>query len=597
MSSGKREKYGITPIEEVIGYFDNIGSEISANDKTPSWDGEIFIYNNSKHPKESLEGRFPVQVKSKEVKQFNGNTQKFTLYKSDLRNYLNDGGVIFFWVEYIRSNFRTESKIYLKTLLPIDIKDILKRMGNQKTIKEEFIKLYDQDLELICRDFLFHRKKQNNNLLNFPVGVEFDEYKGYIIGKELADIERRFFNEGTYVYGKINKYNLMVPLHKFKADARIELVDFNIGTKDKVYYKSIEREISPSGRIVKFGKSFTMTFPNKDKFNIVFKDSGNLKERIKDNKFFLEALKAKKLHLNNSPVPINIDKKTRSQHLEKIPRTIKNLEEISETFDKVGIDPKEDFGEFIKDIERILYLKDVILKRNKDKLKITKKNFQLIKFANYEIILARVGEESKGELINFFNFEEVSKKYRIVVSPDKTLENIAEHSPYIAFDVDRLYSYSNLKVDSIEKSLLNAEYDKDFSFTLTNEFLLNTITYCDDHQTSNNKAILKMIYNVYNKLEDIVSDKLLCFINKLQAAKRYRELTQEEIELIVEYKNNKNRDDLTMICALNILLDNTKEFEVSFNKLSDDGKKSIAEYPIYNLIKTRESESKRTFPH
>src|SRR5690625_4651815 len=50
-----------------------------------------------------------------------------------------------FWEEYIRTNYRTESKIHLKTLQRIDIKDILKRKENRKTNKKQYNNIYAED--------------------------------------------------------------------------------------------------------------------------------------------------------------------------------------------------------------------------------------------------------------------------------------------------------------------------------------------------------------------------------------------------------------------------------------------------------------------
>lgn len=41
-------------------------SYIDSNDKTPSWDGTVFVYKSEKTKKEDLAGRVPIQIKGTE---------------------------------------------------------------------------------------------------------------------------------------------------------------------------------------------------------------------------------------------------------------------------------------------------------------------------------------------------------------------------------------------------------------------------------------------------------------------------------------------------------------------------------------------------
>ena len=73
------EKDGISILERVLHSTNSLVSNININDKTPVWDGEIFVYNYNKDrkrklPKSDLLGRISVQVKSHDV----------TKYKKDI---------------------------------------------------------------------------------------------------------------------------------------------------------------------------------------------------------------------------------------------------------------------------------------------------------------------------------------------------------------------------------------------------------------------------------------------------------------------------------------------------------------------------------
>ena len=71
---------------------------IDDNDKTPSWDGNIFLYSNSSGEKSNLLGKIPVQVKGHNIKSFPKGNMKYRAEMADLRNFYNDKGVLYFVV-------------------------------------------------------------------------------------------------------------------------------------------------------------------------------------------------------------------------------------------------------------------------------------------------------------------------------------------------------------------------------------------------------------------------------------------------------------------------------------------------------------------
>lgn len=92
------EMYSINKLTDAVLRTGVIEPDIHENDKTPSWDGEMRLYHSSEFNKSNLAGRIPVQVKGTWVERFQKNKATFQAEVSDLRNYLNDGGVIFFLI-------------------------------------------------------------------------------------------------------------------------------------------------------------------------------------------------------------------------------------------------------------------------------------------------------------------------------------------------------------------------------------------------------------------------------------------------------------------------------------------------------------------
>ena len=89
------ETLSISAVRDSIVRSDYLDQFIADNDKEPSWDGFVYIYNDKSKKKEKLIGRMAVQVKGTENNDFSNNEIIYRVYTSDLMNYLYDGGCIF----------------------------------------------------------------------------------------------------------------------------------------------------------------------------------------------------------------------------------------------------------------------------------------------------------------------------------------------------------------------------------------------------------------------------------------------------------------------------------------------------------------------
>lgn len=95
--------------------------------KTPSWDGTVFVYKSEKTKKDNLAGRVPIQIKGTE-KLIVSDTAAFSCSIADLKNYYKDGSCIFFLISVDLSS--GNSRIFYKTLLVVDLDKIIKGAGN-----------------------------------------------------------------------------------------------------------------------------------------------------------------------------------------------------------------------------------------------------------------------------------------------------------------------------------------------------------------------------------------------------------------------------------------------------------------------------------
>ena len=93
-----QETFSITTLQRMCArseYLDE--SDIHMNDKTVSWDGNIIYYKTKKPASTGNEFLIPIQVKGKEYNILpDSDSISYPVDINDLKNYLKNGGVIFF---------------------------------------------------------------------------------------------------------------------------------------------------------------------------------------------------------------------------------------------------------------------------------------------------------------------------------------------------------------------------------------------------------------------------------------------------------------------------------------------------------------------
>ena len=125
LSSKSIETISVSAVKSSIAMCDYLSEYIPDNDKEPSWDGFIYSYYDSSKQKSKLNGRVAVQVKGKVCEDHSKQEIPYPVSTVDLKNYLNDGGCIFF-VVYV-SETGDKTKIYYSQLTPVKLKNILEK--------------------------------------------------------------------------------------------------------------------------------------------------------------------------------------------------------------------------------------------------------------------------------------------------------------------------------------------------------------------------------------------------------------------------------------------------------------------------------------
>jgi len=264
MNKKQIEDLSVNAVRKSISLTDYLSPYINDNDKEPSWDGTVIIHSDKNCTKNDIK-RVLVQVKGKKCDDFSKSEISFPAETSDLRNYLNNGGIIYF-VVYLKKD-GTE-KIYYSTLTPVKLKKYLKNIGTQKS-KNINLKEFPEDRNKkmnIFVNFFENCKKQVSFVDIGFISLDKLNQEGvkeitmsltwYDCKDNRTDIREMFFENEIYIYAKIEGSKALHPVDTIISSISFpETVQELISIDGKTYYSSYSRIHSKDKVELKIGDS------------------------------------------------------------------------------------------------------------------------------------------------------------------------------------------------------------------------------------------------------------------------------------------------------------------------------------------------------
>ncbi len=567
------EEVAVQRVKREILKYDCLKDYINTNDKTPMWDGEIYVYNeNSKYKANGdFMGKISVQVKGHKVTKIKSGNSKYSIDVEYLRAYQKDKkGVLLFVVEMTDSE---NTQIYYANLLPVDLKDLLNHVKEkQKSITIDIKPVREKSpssMKMLCQNFLKNSNEQMNiEIKNIDEIKNIKEISFSVVGEERY-FEDYIFNNDIYSYAIEKETNRKYALPKFLEIQRYQTNKVSVKIGEKEYYNKINIIKNKNEEYILCGKSIKIY-----KKSMNFRIKGNVYERINDINFILAVLEEKKVNVNGMDIKlsINVEHEKKKKYKNSIEKDLIRLNKIKELFEKFKINFDVDLDQLceqdLNNLTKLIKLNDGILIEN-----IKDSNLYYIEISTLCIaFLIIVDKNNKVNLYNYFS--DLSDKMKVFYY-DKNGKEMTI-SPYINLTLENLITLSNINIDIMKKSLDAVEYTEE-TCSRYNLWLLELI-----------KAYDKTKEQKWLEFAEFLIDKILTFshsalyiINKLQIIKRTRKLNREEKNRLYEMKEKEN--DNMIQCGIAILLDNLSDFERFFDKL--ENKEEFKNFPIYNLMK------------
>lgn len=576
ISSRKTEKTALNKIEILLDELEYFDYKFNVDDTGISWDGYIDLYHGNIDDKGNFDTRIDAQIKGRSTTNKKLQSKwKFDIDKKDLENYNKVDGTLFLAVRFLKNG---DYKIYYKSILPKNIYDLLKESTNSKneikiTLKEVKDKFH---LERICRDFSMDKDTQkrlskevfNSNALS----VENNKLGTFATWTRGNFNPLTILGEEKFIYFLDEKQNI-IEVEYAEITEVVQGLSLNVKSKtNKIYYSVIDYSTEIDGKQkINFGKAFSL-LDNPKKFLI--KISGTLNERIKQLEFIDDILDNKGFLIGDMLITLNSTEKDKEKYfnLYKTYLKIVNFCKKHKISKDINIDEWTD-----KDIKQLLIWIDAIDNNKKINIKewdISTIGSIQIKDIRFSIFADKL-KDGSFQIYSIWNDDD-KNHYQFRYGEDK--EEAIYTTKFFSILNKDAYMSDDIDIYEMEKFYEENTLEKDEEI-LINLQALEVIKAYDNNQNVElleyAKYLLKKI-SIYDNIADIAR------INYLQIEKRIRDLTEKEIEELIEIRN-RNKGSLFNI-SINLLIENLNEAKLQWKKLNEKEREIFMSYPISKFL-------------
>lgn len=595
------EMMGVNFLKLAIAKTDYLVPHINDNDKEPSWDGDIEVYKKAGnvHSKSDLLLKIPVQVKGKIHHNLKKPSISYPIEITDLRNYLNAGGTVFFVVYVDEAGER--SKIYYVKLLPYDIKKIISEAGEQDT-KSVKLKPLPERKEEIAKTFVSCAKdikrqraaisSDNLSLDDLVSSGNIPELSFSCFVTEQSDgaFFQNVINSDHYLYAKLS-HGVELPVEHIEEFSEIKQVRKEpVSVNGQVYYDEYTIIYKKDMVEFKFGKSITHCHNLKNnEEEITFKLEGTLEDRIRDQSFMLEVLDRMQFEIGGIECPLTAGEKL-DEELQKFDvlqkeNELKEFKKIKETLERLEVQDELDFYNLDEsDCGKIGMLVTSILEEKAISLKDSQNGFAKFSINNLNILVCILEDEPGSEKYRVYGFNDCP--VNLFLTNDEGEEEAC--TQYLLLKKDIMLSSCNINYTKLLECIKHYNFTELFS-TQVNLLLLEILKvhdeYSKEEREKRNFDYIVVELSKYLMENDPNTPDNILKLNYLQAIKRTRDFDEKEIEQIyqvIEESSTATEEELT---GAYLLLDNYPLAKKHFDRMDKPTQENFKLYPIWNFWK------------
>lgn len=597
------EQTAVNKIENRVNLTRYLSSFLDDNDKTPSWDGFIYIYGSERKTKDNLTGRLAAQVKGHEETDFSRSEITYCIEIAHLRNYLNDGGAILFVVYLSPNEDHTDfnSKVYYAELTPARISGMI----SECPIIQQSVTVHLKALPPKPDDFAsivlncYHNCKRQASFAGAQLStIEELKEKGVLeavqffvsgYGEEYRGIQG-FLKMDTPLYAVIKGSAIPQPI-RFDGEITYKVfteeIHHDVSINGKQYFAKLVVEHTIEKTVIHIGYRITITKKNEQngwKFN--YSVPPMLRQFVGDAPFMIAFVETGSFSINGSPLEFPIEELAASGFdLEAYRKDYNRLRRYVEMLDQQGCTDDLDYtqlsSEDWRNLERLAQAtldNEPVYGLRDDCAPIMAMNVGPLKFA---VGLTHLdGESGAYTLCHVQECKDI-----IWCSPD---HSEAAPVPIAAiFKPGDYIELSNIRFDQILPAIqafpVNAH-----TYGVANQIMLNMIMAADQAKGARKKTLLQTALGIadwLSSMPDEVWEKDIATLNKLQIIIRERALTEEERAcLYVLTMKPNSREDI--LFAAYALLGKKDDAAKHFSALPLSAQEELKQFPIYHFMES-----------
>lgn len=560
------------------------------NDRTPSWDGFVLVYQNASHKNENLLGRVPIQVKGTK-KSVTSDTASFSCRAADLRNYCNDGGCIFFLVSV--PSVIGEADIYYSSLLVFDLKRMLDEIGNQKSCTIKLTRFPSKDINeisTIFTSFIENSRKQASfvgkklmsleELTRNGVAIESLTFNASGIGLNEFNLGKYLSSHDFYLYAKPKGLDIEIPVDKVCNATVVKRIDAKVTVGDVEYYPFYTVVYKEgAAHHIELGKGITIKLDlSSKKFNISFKATGTLSDRIQDASCYIDIIESREIAFNGEKLAFS---NPNWKGLPKSEEQLRYYKDVKKMLDTLGVTEELQCDNLTeKDEENTRNFVAAILYNRKIGFPGIEGSpiYGAFPIANLSIwIWAIRQEDGYYQIKSFFD----AQQFAFFEENDTAHAHPIPTSQYFLLDRTAFVHASNMNYDTILNSITSLAPSPKF-IPYTTDLLLEILRAYDE-QTDKDGELLVLADSLCTWLSTFESEENdpVIRLNHLQIIKRKRSFITQEIIELSGFTNASYPAEVR--CSAYLLLGDNSEAQKCFAELSPSMQEIFISLPIYHF--------------
>ena len=320
----KKERNAVNAVRDYVDASACLRSYLEENDKTPLWDGSIFVYDGEPDKNPNLVGTLRSQINGTEVDAFQ-DKEHYRLTFDELNILMSEGGLFFFVVELLKDDYN-QRKIFYRALSPHTIHALVKQARQNNRGKEsnsmEFTLLPLPTVTRIVEDEMVNFIRDARKQTSF-VGKPSLSLEEALKGNYLLKMETSFrFQKDTPLELQLIDYPLVlyqetpyasIPVSDIEVTARATAhIDEPVKVGDVIFFSGYTRRYEQKYEVINIGDCFFLAGPRKGYENTIqsraeikYPRTGGIAEALHKMEFLMALMNIKKLTLCENEAPID----------------------------------------------------------------------------------------------------------------------------------------------------------------------------------------------------------------------------------------------------------------------------------------------------